>query len=250
MKRKISSLLLKLKIQFTQRKYKSLKYLFYKKKSSNILIISFSGFSGGSPARYNYIKTIKNINCNQLFILDDFGYQKQGSYYLGENGNWFLPEMIEELIKKIQDENNIKKTVMIGSSKGGSAALLYSIKLQADACIIGAPQYYIGDYLNIDRHLPILEGIMGDTSTESVEKLNNVLSDCISVSQIHKPDVYIHYSPMEHTYNEHIVYMIKDLKEYGYKVIEDADYEYTEHGNVAKFFPKYLQKILSNLIYE
>ena len=248
MKRKISSLMTKLKINLSEKRYKNLKYLFFKEKLSDKLIVSFSGFTGNGPARYNYRNTIKTINANQLFILDDFGYKKQGSYYLGENGSWFLPEIVEALINKIQVENNIKQIVMIGSSKGGSAALFYSIKLQADACIIGAPQYYIGDYLTIDRHLPILEGIMGDNSQKSIDKLNTVLSNCISLSQKIKPDVYIHYSPMEHTYSEHIVYMIKDLKDHGYNVIEDSDYEYTEHGNVAKFFPKYLQNVLNVII--
>lgn len=64
------------------------------------------------------MNTLKTINANQLFILDDFGYKKQGSYYLGENGDWFLPNMIESLIKTIKAKNNIKQVVMIGSSKG------------------------------------------------------------------------------------------------------------------------------------
>lgn len=248
MKKKIGSLFFKLKIILKQKKYNCLKYLFLKKKSSDTLIISFSGFAGGGPARYNYMNTLKTVNANQLFILDDFGYKKQGSYYLGENGDWFLPDMIESLIKTIKAKNNIKQVVMIGSSKGGSAALYYSIKMQADACVIGAPQYYIGDYLSIDRHLPILEGIMGNRSQKSIDKLNRVLSDCISSSPTNKPNVYIHYSPMEHTYSEHIVYMTKDLIEHDYKVFEDADYDYTDHDNVAKYFPKYLQEVLNRII--
>ena len=210
-------------------------------------MVCFSGFGHGGRAKYNYIDTLKTVHVNKLFILDDFGYNKSGSYYLGEDGEWFLPKMIVNLIKKIQTERDIKHLVMVGSSKGGSAALYYSIKMGAEACIIGAPQYFIGDYLNIDKHLPILEGIMGNSTSESIQKLNCVMCDCVKSAASHKPKVYIHYSPKEHTYLEHIVDMIGDLERYGYTVVEDGNYDYTDHGEVAKYFPRYLLKILQNL---
>ena len=42
--------------------------------------------------------------------------------------------------------------------------------------------------------------------------------------------------------------MIIELKRNGYCVNEDANYEYTNHGDVAKHFPKYLLKILMNRV--
>lgn len=243
--KKIRSLLFKLNIRMSEKRYQRLRYLLKTNSSSDTLVVCFSGFGNGGSAKYNYINTLKMVNVNKLFILDDFGYNKTGSYYLGENGDWFLPDMIVGLIKKIQTESRIKHLLMVGSSKGGSAALFYSIKMEADACIIGAPQYFIGDYLSIDKHIPILEGIMGNTSSESVQKLNRVMRDCVQSSFQHKPKVYIHYSPYEHTYPEHIVDMIGDLERCGYTVYKDADYDYTDHGEVAKYFPRYLLSILT-----
>lgn len=241
--KKLRSALLKTKIRLFQRKYKRLTYLF-QRGTSKTLVVSFSGFAGVGPARYNYINTLKDLDAHRLFILDDFGYQKCGSYYLGEQGEWFLPPMVMELIRKIQQENGINRIITVGSSKGGTAALFYGIQLKADCCIIGAPQYHCGDYLNIPKHLPILEGIMGTTDQSAIDKMNQVFRECICNPTAHHPEVYIHYSPKEHTYWEHIADLIADLKKYGYPVAEDAGYTYTDHGDVAKHFPGYLLKVL------
>ena len=247
MKKKIHSLFFKIYIRLSQKRFYRLKYLFQRHRSSDMLVVCFSGFAGGNSARYNYVQTLQTQRINKLFILDDFGYNRQGSYYLGENGDWYLPEMVVGLIKKIQTKNNIRHLIMVGSSKGASAALFYATKMNADFCIIGAPQYFIGNYLNTDDHLSILEGIMGDKSSDSIQKLNNVMHDCLRLSYGRKPKVYIHYSPMEHTYPEHIADMVHDMKMNGYTVEEDADYDYVDHGQVAKYFPSYLLNVLKKL---
>lgn len=244
-RKKLRSVFLRLYIPMAENRYERLHYLLQTNRRSDTLVVCFSGFGNGGAAKYNYINTLKSVNANKLFILDNFGYNHQGSYYLGEQGDFFLPNMVISLIKKVQKERKINHVVMVGSSKGGSAALFYSIKMEAEACIIGAPQYFIGDYLSIDKHLPILEGIMGNTLSESVDRLNRVMSDCVRDASLQKPTVYIHYSPKEHTYPEHIVDMIGELESCGYTVVEDSEYEYTEHGDVAKYFPKYLLSVLS-----
>ena len=71
------------------KKYERLRYLLQTSRLSDTLVVCFSGFGNGGVAKYNYISTLKSVNANKLFILDDFGYNKQGSYYLGENGDWF-----------------------------------------------------------------------------------------------------------------------------------------------------------------
>lgn len=248
--KKMRSAYFKLYIKIAEKKYKRLRYLLQTKKESDTLIVCFSGFGTGGSARYNYVRSLESVIANKLFILDNFGYNKQGSYYLGENGDWFLPEMVVSLIQKIKEEKNIKRLVLIGSSKGGTAALFYGIKTGADACIIGAPQYFIGDYLSIDKHVPILKGIMGDASSDSIQKLNMLLSDCVSSSDLNKPKVYIHYSPKEHTYIEHIADMIGDLRRCGYTVYEDSDYSYVDHSQVAKHFPRFLLSALTKVMEE
>lgn len=136
MKKMLKKIFYKMFIMFNERTYKmkngkKIKYLFFKKKS-NELIISFSGFSEkNEKPKYNYVKTLKSINKNQIYILDDFGYKQSGSYYLGEKGDYFLEEEIPKLINKIKNKYKIKKVYTIGTSKGrmGEFVLWHIVKL-------------------------------------------------------------------------------------------------------------------------
>ncbi|MFQ7110354.1 MAG: hypothetical protein ACLRP9_02045 [Anaerovoracaceae bacterium] len=51
-----------------------IKYLFERRNESDKLIISFSAFSplGHKPV-YSYVRTLKNLSVNKLFILDEYG---------------------------------------------------------------------------------------------------------------------------------------------------------------------------------
>ena len=56
-----------------------IKYILNANKDSKDLLVVFSACTRkGIPARYNYMRTLKNVYCNKLFILDDFGYHKRG----------------------------------------------------------------------------------------------------------------------------------------------------------------------------
>lgn len=228
---------------------KKLKYILKKFKNSDELIISFSGFPGeGNKAKYNYIKTLSKVSKNQIFILDDFGFQSAGSYYLGEKGEYFLENVIEELIQSIKKSLGIKKIYTIGSSKGGWASIYYGILLKAQLVVSGAPQYYIGDYLNTNEyHKKILEGIVGEEVCQSkIEMLNNKLPNLIKSSKnIEKIKFCIHYSREEHTYDEHIKYLIKDLKSVNSNVEENVE-SYLEHKDVGKYLKKLLVTIFED----
>ena len=196
---------------------------------------------GGGTAKYNYINTLSTIKANKLFLLDDvWNPVSVGSYYLGNKGDFYFIKDICSLVTNIVNEHGIKKIITVGSSKGGTSALFYGVMVEADVCIIGAPQYYIGSYLASEKHRPILETIMGDTSQVSIDKLNRIVRSEVEKEHAKKPVVYLHYSPAEHTYEDHIKDMIKDLKKNGFVVIEDNNYSYENHSDVAKFFPSYL----------
>lgn len=127
---------------------RNIRYYFESAKVFNKdkLIIVFSSFSKDDP-KYNYVKTLKAIDCNKLYILDDYG--EKGCYYLGLDGNFDVETSVMSLISKIMSEKNItfNSVISVGSSKGGSAAIYYGFKYNFKEIIAGAPQYKIGSYL-------------------------------------------------------------------------------------------------------
>lgn len=238
----VNSLYFKVK----SKRHGHLHYYFKEDCESNVLVVSFAGFPGKGGAKYNYVKTLNGVKCNQLFLLDNFGYKKRGSYYLGGKG-FFLKSDIVSLIELLTEKHSIQKRIMIGSSKGGTSALYYALLCNADYCVIGAPQYYLGNYLSSDDHLKILESIMGDTDVASQKCLNRLLPDLID-NYCGNITVYLHYSKFEHTYQDHIEDMIYDMKRQHINVVEDSEYAYTLHSEVAEYFPLYLLNTLKELI--
>lgn len=228
----------------------TLRYLLLKPRGGQArrLIVSFSGFAAESNRpRYNYIRTLSRFKDLKLFLLDDFGFEQRGSYYLGEGGHFFLREMIPQLVEKIAAEAGVRERVFLGSSKGGTAALLHGLASGADRVIMGAPQYYIGQYLNgTPEHRKILSTVAGSASEAAIRQLDQLLPGLVAgAAGGNKPRVYLHYSKSEHTYREHIAGLILDLRAAGFRVEEDVQ-AYLNHKDVAAHFPKYLIRVLKD----
>lgn len=224
--------------QVFQNGSRTIKYLYCPYKQSKSLAVIFSAFPAeGKSAGYNMVSTFSGTHVNRLYILDAFGYQKRGAYYLSENGDFFIPPLVSALVQKYRE--GMEQTVFLGSSKGGYAALYYGLLLGADKIIAGAPQYFIGGYLiEKPEHIPNMDAIAGNHSPDAVQQYNKILPELINTKQSNNnQEIIIHYSPAEPTYEKHIVHLIRDLSAKGFCVFEDTA-EYENHSDVSRFFPK------------
>lgn len=226
-----------------------IRYLFYKEETSEVLIIVFSSLTRkGIPARYNYIRTLQNIKVNKLFILDDLGPNNRGCYCLGKDNDFSNEINTRDLIEMIKQKYKINKTIYVGSSKGGWCALNFGLLDYNSEIIVGACQYYLGNYFLALPDLRLEEYVFGKNYTNNnIKWLNYKLFNLIKENKEKKNKVHIHVSDNEHTYDEHVKYLIRDLKNYKY----DFDCEilhYKNHGDIVKYFPKYLLNEISKLI--
>lgn len=238
------------------RKYRAsnhtvVKYYMKKNSRNDSLVIVFSAFSRpGIPATYNYMATTKDIEADRLFILDDFGHNKQGGYYLFHEGSNNPEKAVAELITKTSVQKNYRQIICVGTSKGGYAAMYFGLKLGADAIISGAPQYFLGKYLtDIPEKKETFEGMVGKSGIYSVSYLDGILRNKIYEKKGSQTDFYLHFSTKEHTYNEHIADLIKDLKQQDYRLVLDKQ-EYVKHQEVAHYFPPFLRESLQKLTKE
>lgn len=225
-----------------------LKYCYVPCKNTEVLAVIFSGFPAeGKPAAYNMVSSFNGLKVNRLFVLDNFGFQKRGAYYMSENGDFYVRDMVLALLRQFPS----KKRVFLGSSKGGTAAVYFGLLNGADEIIAGAPQLFLGGYLTDKQsHIPILDAMAGDHTPESIDKYNCIVPDVIkSASNCEKTRVLLHYSKLEHTYQAHILPMIELLEQYGYSVEHDEE-QYLEHADVAKYFPSLCKKRLQSIVSE
>lgn len=235
LKRKVKRFLTKLYFSFKEKKFKGrLKYL-YEYNNSDTLIVIFSGFSD-TPV-YNYVKSLKDIKANKMFVLDDFGYR--GSYYWYENGTTMPQQLVTALIQ--QKISGVKRIITLGSSKGGTCAIYYGLMFGATDIYAGACQYKVGTYLNVEAHKKIFTQMMGkEASVKEQCVLDDMLPKQIRNSQNSDSIIHLLYSKKEHTYSEHIKFLIDALEENGITHIDKIE-NFPNHNDVGRYFSTWIK---------
>lgn len=212
---------------------------------SDSLFIVFSAFSSTNIRTYNYVRALKGAKCDRLYILDVWGYR--GSYYLYENGSDEPYRETLSLIHSILRKKKYKKVVTMGTSKGGTAAIYYGLEINASEILAGACQYNLGNYLfSKEAFAPILAGMVGSNAGQKEKDLLN----SIMPLQLRKHAggtsvIHLIYSKQEHTYEDDIVDLLKQLKESHYTVVKKI-YDFNNHNDVGIYFKQYLSNYLKS----
>jgi hypothetical protein len=217
-----------------------LKYIYIPKRGSRKLITVFSGMNP-KRASYTYINQLNHIKHNRLYILDDFGDGVLGCFYLGTKEQFQVEQAVRSLLAELGEKHQYEQYIFCGSSKGGYAALNYGFEYPEATIICGAPQYRLGDYLLSRKSPQLLHVIAGPVPSGAfLNMLNSRLSEkLVAASDKFIGTVYLHYSDVEHTYDEHIRFLLQDLEKYHYHYETDRK-DYPLHDQVSQYFPEYL----------
>ena len=240
-KRKISNGMF---VRRHESEYEGVKFMFLN-KHTDILLVIFSAFTGENR-RYNYFTKFRDLNISQLYILDTWGVT--GSYYWYENGFDFPEKKVSALIDYIKKTKGIKRIITAGTSKGGSAAIYFGLKHNAESVYSGACQYRVGTYLNRPQHTKILQGMMGPMDTDkAISLLDKKIETIIRSSTRIDGIINLFYSTKELTYERQIAPLIKDLDEMKCSYSKDIN-DFPKHDDVGIYFPEYLIKKLNVIV--
>lgn len=246
--------------QFCQRSFHSSKgdiihYVLKKHKTSKQLIVVFSGFNGHYvKGRYNYISSLKHINANKLYIRDDCGFYGVGTYYLGEKGQWWINRSVFELIDYCKGITCSKTVITVGSSKGGTCAMLYGLTLNADYIFAGSPQYEPANYLyNLDKGKDdygkqVLSEMVSEEKGITKEYIDGLLRNAISKASF-EGVLYLMYSTKEPSWKRSINRMVDQLKSQRMNIILD-DRQFTRHDDIAVLFRDHISELLMKYVIE
>lgn len=135
----------------------------------------------------------------------------------------------------------------MGSSKGGTCAIYYGLMFGATDIYAGACQYYIGKYLNVEERVRVFKSMMGKNATpEGQEILDKMLFNQLCTHRNSKSRIHLLYSKEEHTYSEHIQYLIADIEKNGIKHVDKIE-NFTDHGEVGEYFSPWIKHELKNI---
>ena len=242
--RKIAKIPFLLYLKIHEHKTKDgLRYLYFNRKSKFLAIV-FSAFGTSNfPRSYNYVRSFSRIGVDFVFISDPWGYK--GSYYLQDNGSFNPVQITQNAINQIVDRGGYSSVITLGTSKGGTAALFYGLKINAQDIIIGACQYRIGSY--VANYPDIFKGMTGkDVNDEDVKSLDSIMPDLLSKSKKAQTHIHLVHSVKEPTYEKDIKYLIKDLNSNGFNWTE-IECEFKKHNEVSKFFIPYASNFLKEI---
>lgn len=235
--RKLKTLYNIIKIKLIEKSLGGAKYVYYNKNRDSLLIC-FSAFPPTNFRLYNNIRGFAKLNVDRLYIADTWGYR--GSYYLYEDGVNQPFKKTCALIESIMEKGKYKKIYTAGTSKGGSAAIIYGLKYNANDIFAGACQYRLGKWLSSPVHTRIIDGMRGETEREDfVEMMNKYMENVILQNKNSTSTIHLVYSKKENTYDIHIKELIEDLRKNNIGVVEEECY-FEEHNAVGYDFIPYL----------
>lgn len=160
----------------------------YKAGINQTTVVTFSAFPPKDVAqKYNYIKDFIQSECTFLSFLDTALPEDdpRGTYYLSENFGTSYLTIIHSIISLLSP-NSKENIYLLGSSKGGVAALLLGLKFNYPNIIVNAPQVFLADYIK-RRSLSILSYMIGtnDILKElNYHQLNHILLESVKSADI------------------------------------------------------------------
>lgn len=140
----------------------ALRYLVEAPKSPASLSVVFSSIRQPGDFTYDDRTALNGTDSARLFILDDFG--SQGAYYYSNAREKDIFQSVQGLIADTLERFGLSRNQLttIGSSKGGSAALIHGYAARAGRILAGAPQALIGHF-TANHHPEVLEYMAGGT---------------------------------------------------------------------------------------
>lgn len=223
------------------------KYLYSDVKNSDSLVVVFSACTRqGIKARYNYVKTLDNINCSRLYILDDFGPDGRGSYYLGHMPEFKELEAVTALINKFINWKRPDQLLFCGSCKGAYAALNIGTSFSNSIIIIGEPTYRIATEFSLEGEL--MQYWMGEVNKDNIDIIDYYLTNRLKQNSLKDTQtIYYYYSNVDEYIDRHTKPLLSDLKSFGYNVFETVG-EFTRHGELGIYFAPFLKNNVKQIV--
>lgn len=159
----------------TDSKNRKMYYQFTPAKEPNnapLFVILHGHTFNAKPSKY------KNDDWNILCPIDNFGVNNAGSWWLGENGDFFVKDLLHTLILKIRNDTNSDKGLFFwGSSMGGYGALLHGVLLNAKAIYANIPQIKLLESSYSEKNMKkFFEPIFGTHKSNIYNDVTNLLN--------------------------------------------------------------------------
>ncbi|MHA7276371.1 heparinase II/III domain-containing protein [Arthrobacter sp. Hz1] len=226
-----------------------LNYLFVPGKSAagrKRLAVVFTAIHHPGDFTYNYKATVDEVDISALYILDDFG--DQGSYYHSDHRSPKIFDAVQALIRKIVLDQGMElaDVATVGSSKGGTAALIHGFALPAGRVIAGAPQTRIGTFVS-GPHRNILKFMTGGDSSDDIAYLDKIV-DQYALKANPSTRVSILVGDNDHHLPRHVQPLVEAMSANQLTLPQVTVLADLSHADIGSVFRFYLQANLEQWV--
>ena len=138
---------------------------------------------------------------------------------------------------------------MLGSSKGGTAAIYYAIKHGYGYAIAGEPQIEIAKYLKGAHGEDVLSDMVDDMDeSKAIIGIDKLIYDAVEHTDF-RPLLLIHAGIDSYHYHEHILPFVHFYNKKGGTYLLNLE-NYAEHYTLTKYFPFFLIREISEIFPE
>ncbi|MGP9817709.1 heparinase II/III domain-containing protein [Glutamicibacter sp. 363] len=210
------------------------------KSNSTPIVFVFSAMGALGDFTYNYRASLKDVNCHIYYLLDDFG--DQGSYYHQEKGNRDIHDSVQAFIAdRIKHHGKSSAVYFVGSSKGGSAAMIHGLRVPRSNIFVGAPQTKIGSFLE-KPHPNIIEYMTGGVGASDISTLDEILYDAELINRSTN-NITVLVGKKDHHFRNHVSPWSEYVSNLGLKPRIVA-LEGTPHSEIGKIYSAELRSEL------
>lgn len=219
-------------------------YRLEKATDASKLIVVFSAMAPVGSFTYNYKNALSDIDAHKLYVLDDFG--DQGAYFYSDHRSLSIYRSVLGAVAHIKDELGIewRDVAFVGSSKGGTAALVFGSSVPVGRIVVGAPQIKIGSFLR-KPHPNILKYMTGETSEEGVEWADRIVTNHLRrLKPQTKIDLLI--GTRDHHYRDHLPTLRKELDRLRHPSFTVQELEGLTHADIGRPFKSFVDEKLGS----
>ncbi|MEB8338388.1 hypothetical protein [Streptomyces endophyticus] len=166
-------------------------YRFFHARGGNRrLVVVFANFQ--APDEYGWSTgVLDTLRANVLWIRDSF--DGHNSYYLCQEGDFGIEDSVAALIDRFVTALDLTREdcVLLGTSKGGSAALYFGLKYGYRNIVSVVPQFRIGSYVE-NLHPRTAAHMLGRDATDAdVRALDEALPALVRESAHRDANIYL-----------------------------------------------------------
>ena len=159
---------------------------------------------------------------NVLTPLDNFADENRGACWLGEKGDFYVKDLLQELIRQIAEEYECEEHIYLyGNGAGGYGAILHGILCKANAVYAHTPQIRLRDidtkendlsnFLNPTDSFPIFYLCGNADSDEST--LEDEIGYFVEACKKHAIKIDMDHCPKSGDDEEQIIKKVLDMLE-------------------------------------